>query len=214
MSELRVGATVDGTDGALGELVALIVDPVHQAVTHLVVSSSLIEPRTLVPVTMVTDASPDAVAVDLDLAGFAEQTMFDEPDFKSPEEAWAMDELALSPGTYYLEPFASPLDGVSLSGHERIPRGEVAARRGMEVLSSDGTKVGHVDEFLVDPADGHITHVVLRQGHALRHDDDVVIPVGSATRFEDGRVILDLDLPAVAALEKIPVHRHGHVQRG
>jgi len=213
VSELRVGASVHGTDGALGEVVALIVDPTYPAVTHLVVSSSLIEPRTLVPVALVTDADPSTVHVDLDHDRFADLPLFDAPDYNDPDEAWAMDDLALSPGTFYLEPFASPLDGVSLSSHERIPRGEVAARRGMEVLSSDGTSVGHVDEFLVDPTDGHITHLVLRQAHLIRHDDDVVIPVTAATRFEDGRVVLDLSLPEVAALEKIPVRRHGHIER-
>lgn len=213
MGELRVGASVQATDGAVGHVDALIVDPVRREVTHLVVARSLADPRVLVGVEHVTGADPDAVRLDLDAPAVAALEHFDEPAYLSPDGDWVDEDLVLAPSTYFLEPFATPLDAALLADHERIPPGEVAVRRGMEVVSADGTHVGHVDELLVDPTDGHVTHVVLRQGHLLRHDDDVVIPVRAATRFEPGRVILDLDLPALAALERIPVRRHGHVHR-
>ena len=211
MGELRVGATVRGTEGDLGTVDALILDPVRREITHLVVASAMAEPRVLVPVADVDASDPDAVVLDLDRDALRALPHFDEPAYLSPDADWVDEDLVLAPNAYFLEPFATPLDAALLADHERIPPGEVAVRRGMEVVSADGTHVGHVDELLVDPTDGHVTHVVLRQGHLLRHDDDVVIPVKAATRFEPGRVILDLDLPAVEALEKIPVHRHGHV---
>lgn len=212
MSELRVGAAVHGTDGDLGRIDALIIDPVSREISHLVLEHSAVEPRRMVPVGLVTAADPGQVTLSVDDAGLHALPRFDEPAYNVPDPDFAADELVLDPGSYFLEPFATPLDGFVLADHERIPKGEVAVRRGTEVVSSDGTKVGHVDEFLVDPTDGSITHLVLRQGHLLRRDDDVVIPVRRATRFEDERVVLDLDLPAVEALEKIPVKRHGHVR--
>ncbi len=48
--------------------------------------------------------------------------------------------------------------------YERIPPGELAVRRGARVETTDG-HAGRVDEFLVNPADGYITHLVLREGH-------------------------------------------------
>lgn len=211
MSELRVGAVINGSDGELGKLDALVIDPTTRQVTHLVVSHDRLSPRVLVAIGDVASTSPEVITLDLDEEALLASERFDRPDFNEPDETWANEEMALDPGSYFLEPFASPLDGWVLATHERVPKGEVSIRRGAEVYSSDGTKVGQVDEFLVDPEDGHITHVVLREGHFFKHDEDVVIPVGSATDLEEGRVVLDIDLHEVDALERIPVTRHGHV---
>lgn len=211
MSEFRVGATIRGTDGDLGKLDALVIDPTSHAVTHLVVSHDRLGPRVLVPESVVRAATPDVVEVDLDEAALDASERFDAPNYNVPGEDWEHANMAFDPDALFLEPYATPMDGWVLTSHERIPKGEVTIRRGSEVFSSDGTKVGHVDEFLVDPADGHITHIVLREG-VIRHRD-VVVPVGSAALEED-RVVLGIDLAEVHDLEHIPVHRHGHVHEG
>ncbi|MCX7619837.1 MAG: PRC-barrel domain-containing protein [Acidimicrobiales bacterium] len=210
MSEYRVGATVIGADGELGKLDALIIDPTTHTVTHLVVSHDRLAPRLLVPVSVVTSANPDRIEVALDEAGLHQCDRFDEPNYKTPEGELEYGDIVLDPGSYFLEPFASPLDGWVLTSHERVPKGEVTIRRGADVYSSDGTKIGHVDEFLVDPADGHITHVVVREGILARKD--VVIPLGNTSVVADERVVLDLDIGQVNELPKIPVRRHGHVK--
>ena len=210
MGELRVGATVHGTDGDLGVVDALVIDPVRAVVTHVVVLG-VDNDRVLLPLDAVADSSPTDVTTTLEVAAFAGLTPFDEPGYHAPSVEWQSAELSFEPGAYYLEPFASPLEGWSLADHERVPIGEVTVRRGDEVASSDGTVVGHVDELLIDPADGQVTHIVLREGHILRHDDDVVVPIGGAT-FTEGSVHLGLDLAAVHALERVPVKRHGHVR--
>ncbi len=212
MSEFRVGAVVQGEDGELGRLDTLIVDPINRQVTHLVVSHDRLAPRLLVPVDKVVTASVDSVTIDLDEDSLHKCVRFDQPDFNEPGDDWVAEDVMLDPGSYFLQPFASPLDGWALATHERVPRGEVSIRRGSEVYTSDGTRAGHVDEFLVDPADDHITHVVLREGHVFTHDDDVVIPVTNATHVEEGRIVLDIDLAQLAALDHIPVKRHGHVR--
>ncbi|MEZ5142978.1 MAG: PRC-barrel domain-containing protein [Acidimicrobiales bacterium] len=212
MSELRVGAAIQGRGGVgLGHLDAVVIDPTSHAVTHLVVSHDRMGPRLLVPESCVRSAAPEAIEVDLDDDGLDACERFDAPNYNIPGEDWRESQVAFDPDALFLEPYATPMDGWVLTSHERVPKGEVTIRRGSEVFSADGTKVGHVDEFLVDPGDGHITHVVLREGH-LRHRD-VVVPVGNATTIEDDRVVLDIDLPAVNDLEHIPVKRHGHVHR-
>lgn len=212
MGELRVGATVRGSDGDdLGQVDAVVIDPITRSVTHVVVTNDRLGPRLLVAESSVVSADADAVVVDLDQAGLDACERFDAPNYNLPGEDWEHGDVAFDPDALFLEPYATPMDGWVLTSHERVPKGEVTIRRGSEVFTSDGTKVGHVDEFLVDPADGHITHVVLREGH-LRHVD-VVVPVGAATEIEDDRVVLDLDLTQVDALDKIPVRRHGHVHR-
>ncbi|MFN8039666.1 MAG: PRC-barrel domain-containing protein [Acidimicrobiales bacterium] len=209
MGELRVGATVRGRDGDLGQLDAVIIDPTTRAITHIVLTHDRLGPRLLIPESAVVQADAEVVEVDLDHAGLDACDRFDAPNYNIPGEDFDHAEVAFDPDALFLEPYATPMDGWVLTSHERVPKGEVTIRRGSEVFTSDGTKVGHVDEFLVDPDDGHITHVVLREGR-LRHVD-VVVPVGAATGIEDDRVVLDLDLTQVDALDKIPVRRHGHV---
>ncbi len=211
MGEFRVGAMVRSSTSELGRVDALVIDPISGVVTHLVVSHEPLSRRVLVPLASVTDASAETIQVDLTDDAFEACALFDEPAYNEPAEGFEAPAVPYDPGAYFLEPFASPLDGWALADHERIPLGEVTIRRGDEVYSSDAIKVGHVDEFLVDPADGHVTHVVLREGHALRHDDDVVVPIAGGT-FDEGRVVLGIDLASLHELERIRVKRHGHVR--
>jgi sporulation protein YlmC with PRC-barrel domain len=207
----RAGATVQGTDGELGKLEAVIIDPTDQRVTHLVVAYDRLGPRALVPLAEVTGASPDVVTCSLDAAGVRACPTFDVSTVNEPGSDFDIDDAYVDPGMYYLEPFATPMDAFPLGTHERIPKGECSIRRGDEVITADGTRAGHVDEFLIDPADGHITHVVLREGHAFGRDVDIVVPVSHATDISEGVVRLDIDLEHVAELDHIPVKRHGHV---
>jgi len=73
------------------------------------------------------------------------------------------------------------------------------------VDASDG-HIGHVNEFLVDPLNGHITHLILREGH-LWGKKDVTIPVSEIDRIAEGTVHLKLNKHEVDELPGIPVHR-------
>jgi uncharacterized protein YrrD len=89
--------------------------------------------------------------------------------------------------------------------HEHIPAGEIAIRRGTPVEATDG-QVGKVDEFLVDPENDIITHLVLREGH-LWGKKDVTIPVSEIDRLGEEAVYLKLDKEAIEELPTIPVRR-------
>ncbi|KPK14357.1 MAG: hypothetical protein AMK69_28870 [Nitrospira bacterium SG8_3] len=52
--------------------------------------------------------------------------------------------------------------------------------------------MGPVTEFLVDQTDGHITHLVLREGHMWGRKD-VTIPVFQIDRIEEDAVYLKLN---------------------
>jgi sporulation protein YlmC with PRC-barrel domain len=228
---LRAGAGVEGTDGRLGTVDALVIDPLTAEVTHLVVSRGRFGRRLLVPVAHVRSSTPDVVAVDLDDEALGACARFDDPEPGSdpadagagadpgadagpgaedpmPALGYRLTTLGYEPGAFFLEAVASPTGGWVSVGRERIPEGEITIRRGDEVRGSDGTRVGHVDEVVIDPADRRVSHVVVREG-LLRHRD-VVVPLGGA-RFEEGRVVLDLDATALDRLERLPVARHRHV---
>ena len=88
---------------------------------------------------------------------------------------------------------------------ERIPPGEMAVRRGAEVRATDGY-VGRVDEFVIDPEDNHITHLVLREGH-LWGKKELTLPLSAVDRLDEYVVELKLDKKTVKSLPAVPLKR-------
>jgi hypothetical protein len=106
---------------------------------------------------------------------------------------------------YVPDPYLMPIEVPEIKWvtvkREAIPPGEVAVRRGARVEATDG-HVGHLDEFLVDPATERVTHLVLREGH-LWGQRDVTIPVSEIDRLEENTVHLKLDKRQIEALQSI-----------
>jgi hypothetical protein len=63
-----------------------------------------------------------------------------------------------------------------------------------------------VDEFLIDPDSGSITHLCLRKDHIFG-DRAVCIPVSEIGTIEETVVHLSIDKEALAALPSVPVQR-------
>jgi len=101
-------------------------------------------------------------------------------------------------------PYYVPLAAYTTPEQEHIPAGELAIRRGAAVEASDG-HAGHVDEFLINPINDHISHLVLREGH-LWGRKDVTIPVSQIDHFADNTVYLKLSKQEIETLPSIPVH--------
>jgi hypothetical protein len=68
-------------------------------------------------------------------------------------------------GFSYIKPNVTPDKTVQVpTEHQQIPPGELAVRRGTRLEATDGY-VSKVDEFVVNPEKGHITHMVMQEGH-------------------------------------------------
>ena len=67
-----------------------------------------------------------------------------------------------------------------------------------------GTSVPHIDGFVVDSVDGHITHLVLRKGPPWRRKN-VTVPVAQIESIGGNVVHLKLEGIGVEALPAIPV---------
>jgi sporulation protein YlmC with PRC-barrel domain len=109
-------------------------------------------------------------------------------------------------GSYYYLPYVTPEITVQVPvEHRQIPLGELAIRRGTRVEATDGY-VGKVDEFVVNPKNSHITHVVMREGH-LWGKKDVIIPISAMGETREDTVVLKLDKHQVESLPTFPVNR-------
>jgi sporulation protein YlmC with PRC-barrel domain len=179
-----MGTRVLATDGDCGELVRVIVNPVAQTLTHLVV-----HPRhhggdnRLVPVNLVESVDDEHIRLGCTVAHFlalddAEETQFLATDtdvigYGEHALLWPYYSIGASPRHDHHEPIAT----------DRVPLGEVEVRRGDQVHAADGW-IGSVQGLVIDPTDHHVTHILLQEGHAWGRKQ-VTIPIGATSRVSD-----------------------------
>jgi sporulation protein YlmC with PRC-barrel domain len=191
ITPFTIGADAHCTDGVCGEVIRVVVDPVARALTHLVV-----EPKgrqglgRLVPLDLVEVADGQirlrCTVADFEKLDPAEETQF-VPGTKGYE--------AYGPEQVLSLPYATLGSGASVAGEtvagvsetvtfDTVPLGEVEVRRGEPVHATDGT-IGEVEGLVIDPANRHVTHVLLKEGH-LWGRKEVAIPISAVTSVEDG----------------------------
>lgn len=212
---ISLNAKVECLDGICGQVVQLIINPVAQTVTHLVVQDKHFEnsDKRLVPLNQVISSEPEVVGLSCTKSELSEMEPFttthyiraEVPDynFVNMENF----ELSADPAPIMAWPYAIPTTTSSvLVEDEQIPVGEINIRRGAVVEATDG-EVGRVDEFLLEPTTGRITHLVLREKH-LWATKEISIPLKAIERVLGNIVLLKLDKQAVAGLPEIPIHRN------
>ena len=201
MIEVPLGAKVRCTDGVGGESTQVIVNPIDQQITHLVVQDKQLKPTEhLVPVVQIESSSSDEIRLKCTIAELeameplveTEYIRNDHPDY---------DNYLLMP--YAVMPASVPYTPVE---SENVPAGQLAVRRGTLLEATDGY-VGKVDELLIDQVKGNITHVISHQGHLWRKRE-IAIPLSAIDRVEEETVYLNLDKQAVDALPGIPITRY------
>jgi sporulation protein YlmC with PRC-barrel domain len=186
-----------------GRSTYLIINPVNEHVTHLVVTEKdfpYIE--RLVSVDKILASTPESIQLRCNQTDLSNMDTFEETDFI---KAGQMKVSLPYSVPYEVWPYAM-YDAMPIPfEHEHIPTGEIAIRRGTPVRATDG-QVGQVDEFLVDPENDVITHLVLREGH-LWGKRDVTIPVSEIDKIAEEAVFLKLDKDAIEKLPTVPVRR-------
>ena len=207
--EIPLKAQVECTDGVCGRSEYVLMDPVVDQVTHLVVREDA-SPHTeyIVPVDIVTATTADTIELRCSKAELEHMDPFVQTEFveeKNPQ----MDRGyggGLGTGGLFYWPYVSPERTVRVPKDvQQIPPGELAVRRGTRVEATDGF-VGKVDEFLVNPENGHITHLVMRAGH-LWGQMDVTIPLEAIGVSLEDTMFLKLDKHQIESLPTVPVHR-------
>lgn len=192
-TQFTIGGEASCTDGVCGEVTRVVVDPVAEAVTHLV-----IEPKDrsglarLVPVNLIEAASP-GLRLHCTLAAFEQLDPAEETQFVPGSTGYAAygPQQVISWPYYGLAPEAGLPGGVDLGvagfsptvTYDRVPLGEVEVRRGDRVEATDGS-IGRIQGLVIDPRDRKVTHVLLQEGH-LWGRKDVAIPIKAVSRVGD-----------------------------
>jgi len=192
-TQITIGTEARCTDGVCGKVSRVVVNPVAEAVTHLVV-----EPKErlglarLVPIDLVEVSSPQ-VQLSCTLAAFEHLDPAEETQFVPGSTGYA----AYGPEQVITWPYYGLNAGTGLPGgvdlgvagfspaitYDRVPLDEVEVQRGDPVEATDG-RIGHIQGLVLDPHDHHVTHVLLQEGH-LWGRKDVAIPIKAVSRVGD-----------------------------
>jgi uncharacterized protein YrrD len=194
--EIPLNVKVQCSDQEAGRTICVILDPLNDRLTHIVVSEGgIFSTERLVPIGLILESTHDGIKLKCTLAELREMESFTETEFIP----------SVNEGTFLWPYYATMDPGIVAIERECIPKDELAIRRGDTVYATDGS-IGRVDEFLVDPKNDAVTHLVMREGH-LWGRRDITIPVSQIERFDSDTVYLKLIKAQVAELPTVAVRR-------
>jgi sporulation protein YlmC with PRC-barrel domain len=195
-SQFTIGAEASCSDGAVGKLRRVIVDPIAEKVTHLVVEPE----HRRVPLEVV-DAGPDGIRLRCTRAEFEKLEPAEENQFIPATNGY--EGYGYGPGQMGYWPYYGHGGGMGVAGlgmgggmgvgggipahtvtSDTVPLGEVDVRRGDPVHATDG-EIGRVQGLVIDRGSCHVTHVLLQEGH-LWGRKEVAVPIGSVASTVGG----------------------------
>jgi sporulation protein YlmC with PRC-barrel domain len=195
-TQFTIGTEASGSDGAVGTLIRVIVDPTVEEVTHLV-----IEPEhrpdlgRLVPLDLVDFNDPSGgISLRCTKEQFENLDPAEDTQYIPSSDAYQ----GYGPGQIGFMPYYGLGGGAILPGVElgdgvgaqfvatdSIPLGEVEISRGQPVQATDGGDIGRVQGLVIHPRSRHVTHFLLQEGH-LWGKKEVAIPISAVASTRDG----------------------------
>jgi len=190
--DLHLNAHVECTDGRVGHLENIILNPNVERVTYLVIrGNDLQNTERIVPEKLVKEATKEAVYLSISKERFKRMKPFIQEEYIPSNIMLYMADMAGwhmgTPADVWVE-------------HEAVPAGGTLVHKGSKIFATDGP-IGRVDDFLVERKTGRITHLILLEGH-LWGKKDIWVPVTLIDRYQNGEIYLNIDKKSV---EELPV---------
>lgn len=174
---------------SVGRIDRVVFDPVSRKVTHLVVrKGSLLPKARVVPVRDVEETEHGVtVRQGVDTDSFPE---FEKSDYViGDESAYYQRNPQVAIGPY------GPVGAANADLHRHrernLPEEAIAIKSGANVISSDGQKVGRLDEVIVDADSGLPIQLVLRMGRTVKATQTV--PANLIISVDENDIYLALD---------------------
>lgn len=207
--QFTIGAEASCSDGTCGEVTRVIVDPVAEAVTHLVIAPGhRRDIGRLVPLELI-EVTAGQIRLRCTQEEFGNLEPAEETRFIPGTSSYA----GYTPAQVGYWPRYGLGTGTGMSTglsenvpqsvtYDTIPPGETDVRRGDRVQATDGG-IGRVQGLVIDRRSRHVTHVLLQEGH-LWGRKEVAIPVGAVTSTRDG-IQLNLSKQEVQDLPPVDI---------
>jgi uncharacterized protein YrrD len=197
---IQLHKKIECTNGVCGKTAWVIINPVTQQVTHLVVrDKSLSRKEHLMPIEQVSSITYDSVQVKCSKEDIKKSEPFEKKQF-IPASTFNSSSVP-----HLMHPYIMSRNLLVPQKAERIPPDALMIRRGAHVEAADG-HAGKVEEFLVEPAVGKITHLLVSAGH-FYDKRRIFVPVAHIDHVSAGTVYLKSCRKEIAALPSIPVNR-------
>jgi hypothetical protein len=220
MKDIPLNVIISCIDGKSGKSSHIIINPLNQVITHIVVQSEgfLGSNKRLVSLDQIIVTTPQSIQLSCTKEELAGMEKFTEINYRNSGTAeyesfgFLPEHLFDEFDAYVMWPYLYP-DPIIYSlpvEDERIPAGEIAVRWGAEVEATDGY-IGRLDEFVIEPTDRHITHIVLREGH-FWNKKELTLPLSAIAEMDEDTVRLKLDKKTVKSLPAVSVKRFYHSQ--
>jgi starvation-inducible DNA-binding protein len=193
-------------DDDLGKIDRIIIDPVADEITHLVVRKGIFLPEEkIVPVSDIATATKERVNLE-DGAGFDEYQPFEESHYVAVNTPHAADvsgtlaaEPAIPPLAWY-GPYGAPLPPelpyTRTVTARNIPERAVALKPESPVFSKDLDEIGTISEIIANQ-EGRATHLVINYDVPA---PERAIPITFVQRIGESGVHLSVDPSTVSAL--------------
>jgi len=197
-SQFTIGTEASCSDGAAGKVSRVIVDPLAEKVTHLVIEQ---EHRRgfgrLVPLDLVGGTAGEirlrCTRAEFEKLGPAQETQFIPSTSGYGGYGYLPDQVGYWP--YYGLGGGMGVASLGIGGigagapaqtviSDTVPLGDVEVCRGDPVHATDGD-IGRVQGLVIDRGSGHVTHVLLQEGH-LWGRKEVVIPISVVASTSGG----------------------------
>jgi hypothetical protein len=201
---LRADVHCTDIDDPIGCSLYVILNPIAEQLTHVVVRDrQRLDVERLVPLGLVEEAAPKRIWLSCTKSEFRGLKTFIRKEFIRAIGGYA----DYGPDDVLAFPYVLLETGSSLEDREyrSVSLCELAIRRGSRVEAANGP-IGMVGEFVVHPADGNVTHLVLGKDHPWG-ERDVAIPVADIERVRENVVYLRLNKLRIRELPPVPVLR-------
>lgn len=200
MMDIPLNVDVHCPDGRCGRSTHIILNPATEKISHLVVREQWpSRMERIVPIGWVAATTREVIVLNHTREQFTQLQSFNQTDFVQRD----VPQHATDPMLTLVWPYTVPAKRIVEDPHRTIPPEELAVRRGAKVQATDG-RIGQVDQFLIDPDSGYISHLILREG--LPWDKKhIAIPITDIERIEENIVYLKLDKASIKALPTVPL---------
>ncbi len=208
----KIGSTVYATDGPVGALQYVVLNPETQEISDLVVKCSLMGDARVLSTRHIDHVADDGsihLAVDRDFVRRGRP--FRQEEFIEPEQPVA---AAHPDGRLYWQDIygvmATELPRPVTSVHivSGVDDDEVLVGKGSRVFTELGERVGTVDHVVIDPDARKLLYLVVRLPGIRRRR--VVVAASQVKEWQPDAVVLALDREALYALPPyVPAKRDG-----
>ena len=174
----------------VGDIERFVLDPLKREISHLIVSKGfLFTTERIVPVSAVEQTTEDRVTLKANITNPDEFLEYEETHYISPDDHEVLDmfnEHYEQPLYYY--PYLTPAyTGMAAPVHvpskkvrvevKNTPDNTITLEKGVDVISSDGEKVGTIEQIFANPEDQQVSHFAISTGW-LFNKDEKLIPGG------------------------------------